>query len=800
MKIFKILAIVFVVLILLGAGSAVGIYFWAAKDLPGFKKITDYNPPLTTTVYSCNNKVLGYFSKERRFLVPLKEVSAAVPKAFLAAEDSDFYEHEGVDLMGIFRAALKNLKAGSIVQGGSTITQQVIKSLLLTPERSYERKLKEAILAYRLEKYLSKDEILTIYLNQIYFGASAYGIESAARTYFAKHASELDVAEAAVLAGLPKAPSRYNPYRHPQVAKSRQEYVLDRMLEMDYISEQEYEQALNKPLEYQRMADPSWGEDAYYLEEVRRWLIDRFGEKTVYEGGLHVYTAADLKHQAVAQKAVRDGLRASTKRRGWQGPVKQIKEEQFEAFLASEESKNEKLLNGEWIKVLVTKVQKAGAEVRFSEHKGRIDVQSMSWARTPDPSKAPEEVRDIKDARKVLNIGDVVWASLQEKEEDKQEDQDKDKEEQQQREVWQLKLEQEPRVEGALVSMDPKNGEVKALVGGYSFERSQYNRATQAKRQPGSAFKPIVYSTALDNGYTPATKVLDAPIVYNDQATNSTWKPENFEGVFYGPTILRTALVKSRNLVTIRIARQLGIGKIIQRARDLGLEGEFPRDLSVSLGSASVSLINLCQAYSAFARNDGSIVKPRLVLQVNEPWGEELYKAEPEVKPAISKQTSYIIASLLQQVVSSGTGWRIRALGRPVAGKTGTTDDEQDAWFMGFAPYLLTGVYVGFDEVKPMGKYETGSRAASPIWLQYRQAVKDEYEVEEFKQPRGIVRARIDVETGLLAGPNSEKVYSLPFKAGTQPTKKTSSNGQEGSGSDSESGSGSGEQLLKQVY
>lgn len=798
MKIVKILSIVFLVLVFLGAGAAVGIYFWASKDLPGFKNITDYNPPLTTTVYSRNNEVMGYFSRERRFLVPLKDISPAVINAFLAAEDSNFYQHEGVDLMGIMRAAIKNIKAGTIVQGGSTITQQVIKSLLLTPERSYQRKLKEAILAYRLEKNLSKDEILTIYLNQIYLGSRAYGIEAAARTYFAKHASELNLSEAALLAGLPKAPSMYNPYRNPLAAKQRQKYVLERMLSAGYIAPREYKKALNYPLEYRSMADPSWKESAYYLEEVRRWLIDKFGEKTVYEGGLHVYTAADMQHQAAAQKAVRDGLRASTKRRGWQGPIIQLKEDNFEEFLEPDpEAKlKEKMLQGQWVKVLVTDVQKPGASVKFSKYQGKIDVETMAWARKPDPAKAPEEVRDIKDARKVLNIGDVVWASYDNATtKDKNETEAKGSEDK----IWHLQLEQKPKVQGALVSLDPKSGKLRALVGGYGFQDSQFNRATQAERQPGSAFKPIVYSAALDNGFTPVSKFLDAPIVYNDQATNSTWKPENFEGVFFGPTILRTALIKSRNLVTIRIARQLGVDKIIERARALGLQADFPRDLSVSLGSASVSLLNLCRAYSAFARNDGSIVQPRMVLKVNEPWGEEIYKSRTEIKPAISKQTSYIITSLLQQVVSSGTGWRIRALKRPVAGKTGTTNDEQDAWFMGYAPYLLTGVYVGFDKLEPMGKYETGSRAAAPIWLQYRQAVKKEYKAQDFSQPKGIVLARIDIESGLLAGPDSEKVFTLPFKSGTQPVQKATAK-QSDDSNDQENGSGESDQLLKQVY
>lgn len=788
-RFLKIALIGVIICLFLGAGGAAGVYYWAAKDLPGFKKITDYNPPLVTTVYSANKEVLGYFSKERRFLVPLSRMAPVIKKAFLASEDAEFYSHEGVDLWGIMRAAWKNFQAGEIVQGGSTITQQVIKSMLLSSERSYQRKLKEAILAYRLEKNLDKDEILTIYLNEIYLGAGAYGVEAAARMYFGKHAEALTLPEAALLAGLPKAPSAYNPLRHPEAARERQVYVLSRMLEQGWISQDEYEEAKAAELEYSSMADPSWKVGSYYLEEVRRWLIDRFGEETVYTGGLNVYTAVDLKHQRAAEQAVREGLRASTKRRGWKGPIRSVNATSVDDFLEQQElPEQEALQDGTWVQAVVTGVDKQAAAVRFGNHTGRVAVETMGWARTPNPEKAPEEVPQVKDARKVLETGDVVWTSVVEIPEGTQQ-------------PWSLALEQQPEVQGALVSLEPGTGFVKALVGGYSFDESQFNRATQAQRQPGSAFKPIVYSAALDSGLTPATVLLDAPIVYNDQSTNSTWKPENFEGVFYGPTLLRTALVKSRNLVTIRVAQKIGIDTIIQRAKTLGLKAEFPRDLSVSLGSAAVSPLNLCQAYTAFARKDGAYVEPRFVLRVEDAWGEELFVSEPVQNEAISPQTSYIIKHLLQQVVQSGTAWRVRALGRPVAGKTGTTNDQRDAWFMGFSPELLTGVYVGFDHLDPMGKYETGSRAASPIWLSYRQAVKDDVPVQDFPRPAGIVMARIDADTGKLAGPDTEQSYFLPFKSGTQPMEVSPPLKQDSPESGGSSGGETGgDDLLKEVF
>ncbi|WP_027722960.1 penicillin-binding protein 1A [Maridesulfovibrio zosterae] len=798
-KIYKISLLFLLIMGILGVGAVGGLYYWASSDLPGFKNITDYNPPLVTTVYSRNNNVLGYFYKEKRFLVRMDEMTPLLPKAFLAAEDASFYIHDGVDFTAISRAFVANLKKGSRTQGGSTITQQIIKRLLLSPEKSYKRKLKEAILAFRLEHYLEKDEILTIYLNQIYLGAGAYGVEAASRIYFGKHVSELTVAECALLAGLPQAPSRYDPYKHPEKAKARQLYVLGQMLEHNWISRDQYNIAVDQPLVYKSMEDPSWQHGAYYLEEVRRWLIEKFGEDTVYNGGLNVYTSCDLKHQDAAEAAVKAGLENSALRRGYRGPLKELKPAEYAGFLSSEIVPESELRPGKWVQVLVTKVSKKEALVKFGKYAAKMPVTSMKWCRTPDIKKAPEDVRPVKDATKVLKKGNVVWAKL-----DKaffkdgsevnfnQVDPDTDK----LGDVsWLVSLVQKPVVQGALVSMDPTNGEVLAMVGGYSFGESQFNRAVQAKRQPGSAFKPIVYSTAMDNGFTPASILMDAPFVYTDMEAGKLWKPENFEGVFYGPTLLRTALVKSRNLVTIRLARKLGIDKIIQRAKDMGLKTEFPRDLSVALGSASVTLINMVEAYSTFARG-GSRVNARLVLSVNSAWGDLLYESKPEITEAISPQTAYIMCSLLKEVVQHGTGWRAKVLKRPVAGKTGTTNNEQDAWYMGFSPYLLTGVFVGFDQLTPMGKWETGSRAASPIWVSYRKKVEKDYPYADFPQPDGVVISKIDSASGLLAGPDSKETFFLPFKEGTQPT-KTSVGADGDSGG---SGTGSSEDLFKQTF
>ena len=800
--------VLFVIVATLAVGSAVALYMWAAKDLPDIRTITDYKMPLVTTVYARDGEVLGYFYREKRFLVTLDEMPEHLPLAFLAAEDSAFFEHEGVDLTAIMRAFIKNLSSGEIRQGGSTITQQIIKRLLLSSERSYKRKLKEAILAYRLERYLTKEEILTIYLNQIYLGAHSYGVEAAARAYFGKHVGELTLAESAVLAGLPQAPSSYDPYRYPEAAKGRQEYVLEQMFKQGWITRAQYEEAVAQPLIYKAMPDISWRQGAYYLEEVRRWLVnylsednmhaqgielDRYGEDAAYELGLHVYTAVDLTHQAAAERAVREGLEANSKRRGWQGPLEKLEPSQFEEFLTRNPVSADSLEPGSWVKVLVVDVTQQGATVRFGDYQGYMDVATMHWCRTPNPRLASENVPAIRDARDVVAVGDVVWASALPPAEAEEgaaapaAPADG---------MIPLAIEQKPEIQGALVSLEPPTGEVRALVGGYSFEDSQFNRATQAARQPGSAFKPIVYSAALDNGFTAASIVLDAPFVYEDPYTHRVWRPSNFSHDFSGPTILRTALVKSKNLVTIRVAQQIGVEQVVARAKALGLDPEFPAVLAISLGSVAVTPIDLAGAYTAFARG-GSTIEPRFVLRVTQAWGGDMYVSEPQINEVLSPQNAYIMCSLLKEVVQSGTGYQARQLGRPVAGKTGTTNDEQDAWFMGFSPYLLTAVYVGFDELQPMGRLETGGRVALPLWLAYRQAVEDNYPVQDFPVPPGIVFAQVNAATGGLAGPGAGETYYLPFMAGTEPT---SSQGQWVGDSATGDGQGTAEDLFREMF
>ncbi|MGE4536801.1 MAG: penicillin-binding protein 1A [Desulfovibrio sp.] len=742
-KLLILLVLLLFVGVVSGAAGLIGLYYWASSDLPSFRKITDYRPPLVTTIYTRNNKVLGYLYSEKRFLVTLSEMPDFLPKAFLAAEDATFYQHEGVDLSAIVRAMIKNLQRGGIRQGGSTITQQVIKRLLLSSEKSYKRKIKEAILAYRLEKYLTKDEILTIYLNQIYLGSRAYGVEAAARTYFGVHVGDLTLAQAALLAGLPQAPSRYSPFRDFQAAKNRQKYVLGRMLAQGWITQAQHDQAVAEPLVFKSMPDPSWEVAPFYLEEVRRELIDRFGEDQVYNGGLHVHTAVDLKHQEAAERALREGLVASEKRRGYKPPLEKLDKDKYADFLAHSNVPSALLTPGRWLKALVTESGAQGLTVRFGDKYGFIPAGEIGWAKGR------------------VEVGDLIWASVlaePEKPGARKEEAEapapkgkkgktaearKSAPAPSARPMWKLAMQLEPRIEGAIVSMDPRTGEVLACVGGFSFEKSQFNRATQSFRQPGSSFKPIVYSVAMDNGMTPATVVMDAPFSYRDPWSGQVWSPGNYEGSYAGPMTLRAALSKSKNLVTVRVAQQVGMKKIIARAQELGLRGEFVPYLPVSLGAVAVNLLDMIHAYSAFAR-DGSTITPRFVLDVKSPWGEELYVNKPEIKQVLTPQTAYIMDCMLKEVVRAGTATRIKVLGRPLAGKTGTTNDFQDAWFMGFSPYLLTGCYVGFDQPKPMGKGETGGRAALPIWLAYREVVENDYPVEDFSRPPGIVMANVD--------------------------------------------------------
>lgn len=751
----RVLVIMLVALLLAGGYG----FYRVTRNLPRISSLNDYEPSIITTLYSADKTPIAEYCLERRIVVPLERIPERLVQAFVAAEDSRFFEHQGIDYLGILRALWKNIRAGGIVQGGSTITQQVTRSLLLSPERSLTRKIREAILAYRIDKHLSKEEILYLYLNQIYLGHGAYGVEAAAQNYFRKHVEELNLAECAMLAGLPRAPSAYSPYSHPQRARERQIYVLKRMVEDGYIISEQATEALATPLEIKERQDWNLADVPYFAEHVRRYLEEKYGEETLYRGGLQVYTTVDLEFQRAAQEALRRGLRELDKRQGYRGPLGHLAPEEIEGFFKDLESNRngEPLESGDIVRGVVVAVSsgKKTVKVRLPQAMGTLPLEHMSWAREPDPEVAAGAVK-VKDPAEVLQVGDVIQVRLLKGDHGATE--------------WLVALEQEPEVQGALLCMENGTGRVKAMLGGYDFQKSQFNRAVQSCRQPGSAFKPIIYAAALDKGYTPATTIIDSPIIYSDEEMDWKWKPKNYKERFYGPTLFRTALIQSRNVVTIKIVRDIGIDYVIDYARRLGIDSPLSRDLSLALGSSGVSLLELTNAYSVFA-NQGELVTPIFITKVMDRHGNVLEENRTQKERVLDKETSYIMTHLLQEVVKYGTGWRARALGREAAGKTGTTNNQQDAWFIGYTPSYVTGVWVGFDDGRQLGKYETGSRAACPVWTMFNQDILKGRPVQVFPVPEKVVFAKIDAKTGLLARAGDNEAVFEAFKEGMAPTR-----------------------------
>jgi penicillin-binding protein 1A len=640
-KVYWVLFCAFIFLFVLSVAFLAGFYIYFSKDLPRLTSVKDYSPNIVTQVFSEQGEVIAEFFVEKRYAIPIEEMPTELIEAFIAAEDARFFEHQGVDFFSIMRALVKNITSMDIVQGGSTITQQITKSLLLSPEKSYARKIKEAILAYRIEKSLSKSDILSIYLNQIYLGHRSYGIEAAALTYFGKTASKLNLAESALLAGLPKAPSAYSPIRHPKRAQRRQRYVLERMVQRGYITETEALEAADVPIEITSAENKNITIAPYFTEHLRTYLKRTYGPEVLYSGGLQVHTPLNLFMQKTAQQAVEGGLRDFEEREGYQ--------------------------------------------------------------------------------------------------------------------------EGEPRVQGALVAMEPQTGYIKALVGGINFLENQFNRAIQARRQPGSAFKPFVYAAALDKYYTTTTAVIDSPLVFTLESDKEFWEPRNFDLKYTGPITLRKALSASRNIVTIKILQDIGVGYVINYARTMGITSPLNNDLSLALGSSGVSLLELTRSYAVFA-NQGLQVEPVFITKVVDRDGIVLEENKPRLQQVISSQTAYLMTSLLKSVVNEGTGRKVRALKRPCAGKTGTTNDVRDAWFVGYTPDIIAGTWVGFDNQKPLGKNETGAVAASPIWLNFMQEVLEGTPIKTFSIPEGIVFMRIDAETGKPVTPLTRKVTFECFK------------------------------------
>ena len=736
-----------------------------SSNLPQISSLTEYHPPIITTVYSDDGRKIAEFFEERRIIKPLDEIPQELINSFIAAEDSRFYKHKGIDFYSIIRAFFKNLEAGTIVQGGSTITQQVTKSFLLTPEKSYTRKLKEAILAYRIDKAFNKTEILYLYLNQIYLGHGAYGVEAAAENYFGKSAKDLNLAECAILAGLPQAPSKYSPFRYPERAKQRQIYVLNRMVDEGFITNIEATEAINTPVEIKPRRNWYIEEIPYYTEQVRRYVEEKYGRDMLYNQGLKIYTAANIEMQKIAEEEVEKGLYELDKRQGFRGPEKHLAPEEIEAFSKTVQSglEDHPLEVGQTLKGVVIKVDDSQkvVTVRIGNALGQIAIEDMEWARKPDPEMAYYETK-VKLPGEALRVGDVILVKI--KATIKNAD------------LWQLALEQEPAAQAALLCLEAETGFVKVIVGGRDFRDSQFNRAFQSRRQPGSAFKPIIYAAALDKQfdepdrfYTPASVIIDSPIVFEDEERDFTWKPRNYKERFFGPTLMRDALAKSRNVVTIKILQDIGVEYAIEYAKKLGITSELSKNLSIALGSSGVSLLELTKAYSVFA-NQGYLIEPVFIVKIEDRDGNVLEEMTPERIKVIEKTTAYLITHMLEGVVKYGTAWRLKALNRPVAGKTGTTNNLFDAWFLGYSPQYITGTWVGFDDEAPLGKSETGSRAASPIWLGFMQRILADKPLKVFEVPEGVVFTKIDAETGLLPIPESKETAFVCFKEGSEPT------------------------------
>jgi penicillin-binding protein 1A len=752
-----------------------GLYVYTALAVP-MNTLKDYHPSSTTKVYSDDGLVIGEFYNERRTVVPFSEIPEHLVYAFLAAEDSKFFRHEGIDYLGIMRALYKNVQAGKVVQGASTITQQVAKSFFLTPERTLTRKIREALMATRIERNLTKEEILYLYLNQIYFGNGAYGVQSAAETYFGKNASELTLAESALLAGLPKAPSRYSPYVNPADAVKRQQFVLRRMVEEGFLEQHAADLASTEPLKLKPKMTESLWVGPYFTEHVRRHLEEFYGSDLLYKGGLHVYTTLNINMQKAANSAVREGLLSHDRRRGYRGTLSAIRGlSDIAAFKAeAEKALMEKPpAPGNVYRALIVSADPRGRsfEVDMGGRRGVLNSAEMSWAAQYAPKG--KGVRLVK-LSEIFTPGSVIEVEVVSVPED-----DKS--------PLRVSLYQEPLAEGALLAIEPATGFVKAMVGGYDFSRSEFNRAVQASRQPGSAFKPVIYASALDKGYTPASIVIDSPLVFKstvtvedaearDREVTRSWTPRNFEEKFHGPTTIREALTMSRNVVTIKVLQDVGVEHAIDYARRLGIESPLANDLSLALGSSSVTLMELTRAFSTVA-NLGMRTEPTFVLRITDNDGKVLEEAVPKAEETISPQTAYVLTSLLQGVVERGTGWRAKALGRPVAAKTGTTNNMNDAWFMGYVPGLAAGTWIGYDEERPLGPGETGSTAAAPIWVKFMKEVLRDAPVENFQTPDGVEFAKIDPATGLLAGPATEKPIFEVFRVGTKPTEVSTGKG-----------------------
>ena len=721
--------------------------------LPDYKKLSNYQPPISSRVYSDNGKLIAEYSLEKRLFIPFESIPKKVINSFLSAEDKNFFNHPGIDAKGILRALVKNfqnISENKRLEGASTITQQVAKNFLLTNEVSINRKIKEAILAFRIERAYTKERILELYLNQIYLGQGTYGIAAASLEYFDKSVKDLNYIEAALLAALPKAPSKYDPFKYPEVAKFRRNLVLQNLEDNNYISKNQLKKFKNSQIKLKRRKIEIVNEANSYTEEVRRSIKEKYGFKKLYSEGLSIRTPLRVDYQIEAIKALRKGIESYDRRHGYRGPITN----KFKDSNWLKKIKNLKIdptLN--WKRAEILMINKD--EIQFKTLDGllgKITFQKLKWA---IPNK-----KTILDK---FETGDIIFLKKENN-------------------LWDLK--QYPKVNGGIVILDPYNGDVKALVGGFNFKLSEFNRVTQAQRQPGSAFKPIVYAAALENGYSPNSIILDAPFVESQGVGLKDWKPENYGKKFYGPSTLRKGIEYSRNLMTVRIAQSLGLNKILNLSNKLEIYDDIPELLSVSLGAAETSLINLTSAYASFV-NGGKKVKPNLISRIQDRRGKTIFKLDTKKcidcdtflndsksfpfieyknERVISDETAYQMISILEGAVKRGTAKKLKDLKVPIAGKTGTTNNNYDAWFIGFTSNLVVGVYVGFDNPKTLGKYETGSKVALPIFKDFikNSLFKDDF--REFNVPQGIFLTSLDYDTGLKSSFNDKNTIIEALK------------------------------------
>ncbi len=750
-KFLKNFLIISVSIVLLLGVSLVGVLWSYSNDIPDYKFLKNYKPPVSSKVYSGNGELVADFSKEKRIFVPYNSIPKNVINAFLSAEDKNFFSHPGVDAKGVLRAVINNvfnIISSKRLEGASTITQQVAKNFLLTNEVSINRKIKEAILAFRIERALSKQRILELYLNQIYLGSGAYGVAAASLEYFDKSIRDLNYSEAALLAALPKAPSKYNPYKDIELAKYRRNLVLKNLFDNNYITSEWFEKLKKRNIALSKKKKIYLEDAQYFIEDVRKNVIENFTYDKIYKQGFNISTPINLEFQKIATNSLRSGLISYDKRKGWRGPLtNKIYNINWNKDL--EKFDLEKSIN--WSLAIVKKINKFSVDIETKDKmEGIIEFKDISWTK--------------KEFKKLLQLGDIIYVKKL-----------KDKK---------YSLRQLPKINGGIVVMDPYTGRVLALSGGFSFKKSEFNRATQAKRQPGSAFKPFVYALALENNYTPTTLVLDAPLVLDQGDDLKMWKPENYGKKFYGPSTLRIGLEKSRNLMTVRIAQSLGIEKIINFSKDLKIYENPEELLSISLGSAETTLLDLTSAYSAFV-NGGKLVEPILIDRIQDSEGNTIYNNTkrqckdcdkisylsndyPIIKnnynQIFSSATAYQMTSILEGVVQRGTAKKLKDLKLNIAGKTGTTNKNTDTWFIGFTSNLLVGVYVGSDNPVPLGKYETGSKTALPIFKNFIEEAVKKSDARPFKAAKNTIMMVVDPKTGQKAKFSSKNTIIEVFK------------------------------------